>query len=91
METNYTKCNEFSWHLIIPLGIETIRDTQYLPNCWAVAFASCIGDNFCIQENIKAIYPSSIWITTLINEFKKFKVLPLQTMSRGIHISRGIL
>ena len=84
METNYTKCNEFSWHLIIPLGIETIRDTQYLSNCWAIAIASCIGDNFCIQENIQAIYPSSLWISSLLNDFLSFTGKPQTTLLVGL-------
>ena len=67
------------------------RIPQFLPNCWANAMATCIGDNFCIAENLKAIYPSSIWITSLMNDFKKYKGLPLETIYDGFYIDREIL
>ena len=38
---------------------------QYVGNCWAIALASLIGDKFSISNNIKPIYPSSIWITSM--------------------------
>ena len=84
---NYEKRKEFSWHLICPDCIETERIPQFLPNCWANAMATCIGDNFCIAENLKAIYPSSIWITSLQNDFNKFKGVPLDTMLTGFIIT----
>ena len=78
MRTNIPTPKEFSWHLARPECIETTRKEQYLPNCWAVSLASCIGDNFCLTENITAIYPSSIWITSLKNEYLRTHKQPLQ-------------
>ena len=81
--TNIATAKEFSWHLAYPECIETIRDPQVFPNCWAVSLASCIGDNFCITENIEPIYPSSIWITSLNNAFHENYGRPLVNLTTG--------
>ena len=69
--TNILKLPEFSWHLSFPysMSIERDRPLQTFNNCWAVALASVIVDNLCISENIQPIYPSSIWLTALNNDF----------------------
>ncbi len=55
---------EFSWHLNYPESIETPRSQLY-SNCWAHSLAATIGDNFSISNNLKSVYPSSLWITSL--------------------------
>ncbi len=64
--------DEFSWHTdsIYKECIETDgRAIQALSNCWAISLASVIGDAYCIKNKLKAIYPSSMWITTLLNDY----------------------
>ena len=91
MRTNIPTPKEFSWHLARPECIETTRKEQYLPNCWAVSLASCIGDNFCLTENITAIYPSSIWITSLKNEYLKTYKHPLVNLEKNTNLSIEML
>jgi len=64
--------DEFSWHTdsVYKECIETDgREIQALNNCWAISLASVIGDAYCIKNGLKAIYPSSMWITTLLNDY----------------------
>ncbi len=45
---------------------------QIFGNCWAIVLASIIGDKLSIKYNLKSIYPSSIWITSMAKEISKF-------------------
>lgn len=67
--------DEFSWHTD-SVYKECIETNEPL--------ASVIGDVYCIKNNLKAIYPSSMWITSFLNDYYMYsKDEKLQIIAEG--------
>jgi len=86
---------EFSWHTdsVYKECIETNgREMQsILSNCWAIALASVIGDAYCIKNNLKAIYPSSMWITSFLNDYYMYsKDEEIQIIAEGSELGSDL-